>query len=283
MVREIDALGGMMGLWADASGIQFRTLNSSRGAAVRSTRAQIDRDCYMSAVKRDLFARPGLTIWQDQAVEVLGDSHAEGVRTLSGQEFFAAHVILTTGTFLSGLIHIGLNNMPGGRLGDAPATGLSASPQKHGLRLGRLKTGTPPRLLSSSIQWDGLQKMHGDSPLPCFSSYGPRPSLPQIPCHITWTNEKTHEIIRGGLDRSPLFSGVIKGTGARYCPSIEDKIFRFPDRDRQQIFLEPEALNGQEGYPNAVSTSFPLVIQIAMLRSVPGREQVRVVRPGYAF
>lgn len=221
MVREIDALGGMMGLWADAAGIQFRTLNSSRGAAVRATRTQIDRESYMAVVKRDLFAQPRLTIWQDQATDILGEGRVEGIRTLSGLEFYAPQLILTTGTFLSGLIHIGLTNMPGGRLGDAPSIGLSASMQKHGLRLGRLKTGTPPRLLSSSINWEGLQKMYGDSPLPCFSFYGPRPPLPQVPCHVTWTNQATHEIIRGGLDRSPLFSGVIKGTGARYCPSIE--------------------------------------------------------------
>lgn len=283
MVREIDALGGMMGLWADAAGIQFRTLNSSRGAAVRATRTQIDRESYMAVVKRDLFAQPRLTIWQDQATDILGEGRVEGIRTLSGLEFYAPQLILTTGTFLSGLIHIGLTNMPGGRLGDAPSIGLSASMQKHGLRLGRLKTGTPPRLLSSSINWEGLQKMYGDSPLPCFSFYGPRPPLPQVPCHVTWTNQATHEIIRGGLDRSPLFSGVIKGTGARYCPSIEDKIFRFPDRDRHQIFLEPEGLNGYECYPNGVSTSMPLDIQMAMLRSVPGLEKVKVVRPGYAI
>lgn len=283
LVREIDALGGMMGLWADASGIQFRTLNSSRGAAVRSTRAQIDRESYMAAVKRDLLAQPRLSIWQDQAMEILGEGRAEGVRTLSGLVFRARHVVMTTGTFLAGLIHIGLCNMPGGRLGDAPSVGLSDSLKKHGLRLGRLKTGTPPRLLSSSIRWEGLQKMYGDAPLPCFSFYGPKPPLPQVPCHITWTNERAHEAIRGGLDRSPLFSGVIKGTGARYCPSIEDKIFRFPDRDRHQIFLEPEGLDGRECYPNGVSTSMPLDVQTAMLRSVPGLENVKLVRPGYAI
>lgn len=283
LVREIDALGGMMGLWADAAGIQFRILNSSRGAAVRCTRAQIDRDAYSSAVKKDLFSQPCLSVWQDLAEEVLGNGRVEGVRTLSGLTFHAPHVILTTGTFLSGLIHIGLNNMPGGRLGDAPSTGLSASLKKHGLRLGRLKTGTPPRLLSSTIDWAALQDMHGDSPLPAFSFHGSRPPLRQIPCHITWTNERTHEVIRGGLDRSPLFSGVIKGTGARYCPSIEDKIFRFPDRDRHQIFLEPEGLDSPECYPNGVSTSMPFDVQIAMLRSISGLERVKVVRPGYAI
>lgn len=283
LVREIDALGGMMGLWADAAGIQFRTLNSSRGAAVRSTRAQIDRDAYLAVVKRDLFARPGLTIWQDMVTEILGTDRAKGVGTGSGLTFYAPHVILTTGTFLCGLIHIGLRNMPGGRLGDAPAAGLSDSLRKHGLRLGRLKTGTPPRLLSASIARDGLKTLYGDTPLPCFSFYGPRPPLPQVPCHITWTNETAHTVIRAALDRSPLFSGVIKGTGARYCPSIEDKIFRFPDRDRHQIFLEPEGLHSPEVYPNGVSTSMPLDVQIAMLRSLPGLEDVRLVRPGYAI
>ena len=283
MVREIDALGGMMGLWADECGIQFRTLNTSKGPAVRATRAQIDRESYLAAVRRDVFSLPGLTVWQDQVDAVLGQSRATGVHTASGMEFYAPHVIITAGTFLDGLIHIGLENMPGGRLGDPPATGLSESLRKHGLNLGRLKTGTPPRLLSSSIDWSKLEAMPGDTPPPSFSFHGPRPALPQLDCHVSWTNAQTHEIIKGGLDRSPLFSGVIKGTGARYCPSIEDKIFRFPDKERHHIFLEPEGLNNPECYPNGVSTSMPLDIQIAMLRSVPGLEQVKLVRPGYAI
>lgn len=283
LVREIDALGGMMGLWADAAGIQFRTLNSSRGAAVRATRAQIDRDVYAQVVKQDIFAQPRLTVWQDQAEEILGQGRISGIRTASGVEFYAPQVILTTGTFLAGLIHIGLSNMPGGRLGDAPACRLSESMRAHGLRLGRLKTGTPPRLLISSIHLDKLGSIRSDDPLPCFSFYGPRPPLEQVPCHVTWTNERTHEIIRGGLDRSPLFSGVIKGTGTRYCPSIEDKIFKFPDKDKHHIFLEPEGLNRSECYPNGVSTSMPLDIQTAMLRSIEGLEDVKVVRPGYAI
>ena len=283
MTREIDALGGMLGLWADAAGIQFRTLNTGKGAAVRATRAQIDREAFTFAVKRDIFSQERLTVWQDQVEAILGEGRVSGVRTAYGLEFFAPHVILTTGTFLQGLIHIGMTNMPGGRLGDAPASGLSASLRAHGLSLGRLKTGTPPRLLTASIDMAALQELRGDDPLPSFSFHGPRPPLPQAPCHITWTNERTHDIIRSGLDRSPLFSGVIKGTGARYCPSVEDKIFRFPDRERHQIFIEPEGLNGRECYPNGVSTSLPLDIQIAMLRSIPGLENVTVVRPGYAI
>lgn len=283
LTREIDALGGMLGLWADAAGIQFRTLNTGKGAAVRATRAQIDREAFASAVKRDIFAQERLTVWQDQVTAVLGRGRVTGVRTACGLEFAASRVVLTTGTFLRGLIHIGLTSMPGGRLGDAPATGLSASLHEHGLSLGRLKTGTPPRLLTASIDRSALRDLRGDEPLPSFSFHGPRPPLRQTACHITWTNERTHEIIRSGLDRSPLFSGVIKGTGARYCPSVEDKIFRFPDRERHQVFLEPEGLNGRECYPNGVSTSLPLDIQIAMLRSIRGLEKVEMVRPGYAI
>lgn len=283
MTREIDALGGMLGLWADAAGIQFRTLNTGKGASVRATRAQIDREAFSAAVKKSVFAQERLAVWQDQVEAILGDGKVAGVRTASGLEFFAPHVILTTGTFLCGLIHIGLTSMPGGRLGDAPAAGLSGSLRRHGLRLGRLKTGTPPRLLASSIHWDALRELWGDEPLPSFSFHGPRPPLRQAPCHITWTTEQTHEIIRSGLDRSPLFSGVIEGTGARYCPSVEDKIFRFPDRERHQVFLEPEGLNGLECYPNGVSTSLPFDVQLAMLHSIPGLEHVKVVRPGYAI
>lgn len=283
LVREIDALGGMMGLWADAAGIQFRTLNSSRGPAVRSTRAQVDRDIYASVARRDILAQKHLTVWQDMGEAILGKGRATGIRTASGLEFYAPHVILTTGTFLSGLIHIGLHNAPGGRLGDAPSCGLSASLRAHGLKLGRLKTGTPPRLLSSSVDWQSLDVIYSDTPLPSFSFYGPRPPLEQVPCGVTWTNERTHGIIRSALDRSPLFSGLIKGTGTRYCPSIEDKIFRFPDKDRHHIFLEPEGLNRGECYPNGISTSMPLDVQIAMLRTIVGLEKVRMVRPGYAI
>ncbi|MDR3175896.1 MAG: tRNA uridine-5-carboxymethylaminomethyl(34) synthesis enzyme MnmG [Desulfovibrio sp.] len=282
MVREIDALGGRMGVWADAAGIQFRTLNTGKGAAVRATRAQMDRDAYSRAVKKDVFGQSGLSVRQDQAVDILGGGRAEGVRCATGAEFFARHVILTTGTFLNGLLHIGLSNFPGGRLGDAPALGLSDSLRRRGLNLGRLKTGTTPRLLSSSVNWAATEAQHGDTPPPSFSFHGPKPALRQVACHITWTNPDTHAAIRAGLDRSPLFSGVIKGTGPRYCPSIEDKIFRFPDRDRHHIFLEPEGLESPECYVNGLSTSMPLDVQEAMLRTIPGLEDAEIVRPGYA-
>ena len=284
MVREIDALGGMMGLWADAGGIQFRTLNMSKGPAVRATRAQMDRDAYMAAVKRTLFSLPGLRIWQDEVREVLtqGD-HASGVRTALGLEFQAPHVLLTTGTFLNGRIHVGLTHLPSGRLGDAPAVGLSDSLRRLGFRLGRLKTGTCARLLRSSIDFSKLEEQHGDTPPPAFSFHGPGPRLPQVSCHITWTNAAAHEAIRSGFDRSPLFTGVIEGTGARYCPSIEDKVARFPDRERHQIFLEPEGLHSAEVYANGISTSLPLDVQQAMLAAIPGLEHAVMVRPGYAI
>lgn len=284
MVREIDALGGMMGLWADAAGIQFRTLNTSKGPAVRATRAQIDRDAYQRAVKGSLFRQPHLRIWQDSVNGLLAEGgRVRGVRTAQGMEFSARAVLLTTGTFLEGLIHIGLTNMPGGRLGDAPARGLSASLRELGLRLGRLKTGTTPRLLKSSINFAVLEEQPGDTPPPGFSFHGPGPVLPQVACHVTWTTARTHEIIRSGFDRSPMFTGVIKGTGARYCPSIEDKVARFPQRDRHQIFIEPEGLDSAECYANGIPTSLPLDIQLAMIASIPGLEQAVMVRPGYAI
>lgn len=284
MVREIDALGGMMGLWADRAGIQFRTLNASKGPAVRATRAQIDRDSYMEAAKAALFAEPGITIWQDTVDEVLErGGRAAGVRTELGQTFEAPHVILTTGTFLCGLIHVGLTHFPGGRLGDAAAMKLSDSLRKHGLTLGRLKTGTTPRLLRSSIDFSQMEEQPGDDPAPGFSFYGPKPGQPQVPCYVTWTNERTHDAIRSGMDRSPLFTGVIEGTGARYCPSVEDKVARFPERERHHVFIEPEGLNGQECYANGISTSLPLDVQLAMIASIPGLEHAKMVRPGYAI
>ena len=284
MVREIDALGGMMGLWTDAAGIQFRTLNTGKGPAVRATRAQMDRDVYMRQVRASLFGQENLTIWQDQVEEILtANGRATGLRTATGLEFQAPHIVLTTGTFLRGLMHIGLHQIPGGRMGDAPAEKLSRSLGAIGLRLGRLKTGTTPRLLLPSIDLDKVGEQPGDMPLPCFSFHGPVPALAQLPCYITWTNEHTHAIIRSGLDRSPLFSGVIQGTGARYCPSVEDKIFRFPDRERHQIFLEPEGLNSPECYANGLSTSLPIDIQISMIKTIPGLENARLVRPGYAI
>lgn len=288
LVREIDALGGSMGLWADAAGIQFRVLNSSKGPAVRARRAQIDRDEYVRVVKRDMFTQPNLVIWQDMVTEVLSEGQGEskklcGVRTALGKEFTAPNVILTTGTFLRGLIHVGLTQQSGGRMGDAAAEGLSSSLQAHGLELGRLKTGTTPRLLTSSIDFSVMEAQAGDNPAPGFSFHGPGPVLAQKPCYITWTNERTHDAIRSGLDRSPLFTGVISGTGARYCPSIEDKIARFPERERHQIFVEPEGLNGQECYPNGISTSLPLDVQEKLLNTIPGLEHARIVRPGYAI
>lgn len=284
MVREIDALGGMMGLWADAAGIQFRTLNMSKGPAVRATRAQIDREAYQRALKKTLYATPGLRLWQDTVTDVTtAAGRVAGVRTAQGLEFAARHVLLTTGTFLDGRIHIGLTNLPGGRLGDAPALGLSDSLRALGLELGRLKTGTTPRLLRASIDFSRLEEQRGDTPPPAFSFHGPGPVLPQVSCHITWTTARTHEIIRSGFDRSPLFTGVIQGVGARYCPSIEDKVARFPQRERHQIFLEPEGLDSAEVYANGISTSLPLDVQMAMLRSIPGLEGVVMARPGYAI
>ena len=284
MVREIDALGGMMGLWADAGGIQFRTLNMSKGPAVRATRAQMDRDAYQRVVRATLYNTPGLRLWQDEVTDILAaQGRVAGVRTAQGLTFAAPHVLLTTGTFLDGRIHVGLTSLPGGRLGDPPAHGLSSALRRLGLRLGRLKTGTTPRLLRSSIDFSRLEEQRGDVPPPGFSFHGPGPSLPQVSCHIAWTTSETHQIIRGGFDRSPLFTGVIQGTGARYCPSIEDKVARFPDRERHQIFLEPEGLHSGEVYANGISTSLPLDVQEAMIHSISGLERAVMARPGYAI
>lgn len=284
IVREIDALGGMMGLWADKAGIQFRTLNRSKGPAVRATRAQVDRDLYMQAVKQDIFSQPNLSVWQDTVESIIvKDGHTGGVKTALGQIFDSQHVILTTGTFLSGLMHIGKKNFSGGRLGDAGSSKLSSSLHSIGLHLGRLKTGTTPRLLKASIDFTSMEMQLGDSPIPSFSFHGPKPSQPQVPCYITWTNEYTHDVIRSGMDRSPIFTGVIAGTGARYCPSIEDKVARFADRDRHQIFVEPEGLTSQECYINGISTSLPLDIQLALIATIPGLENAHMVRPGYAI
>jgi len=284
MVREIDALGGSMGLWADAAGIQFRQLNQSKGPAVRSTRAQIDRAEYLRVVQRDLFAQPNLWIFQDMAEAVLTEAgRAAGVRTRLGQEFRARAVLLTTGTFLAGLLHIGLTHFPGGRLGDPASEGLSPCLRALGFELGRLKTGTPPRLLKSSIDFSALQAQQGDDPPTPFSFLNRNVPLRQVPCHLTYTNAATHAAIRTGFDRSPLFSGVIQGTGARYCPSVEDKVARFPDKERHQIFLEPEGLDSPEVYPNGISTSLPLDIQKLLLATIPGLEQAVITRPGYAI
>lgn len=284
IVREIDALGGMMGIWADEAGIQFRTLNKSKGPAVRATRAQVDRDLYMQAVKRDLFSQPNLSIWQDTVETVIvKNGCTNGVQTILGQIFNSQYVILTTGTFLCGLLHIGQKNFSGGRLGDVASSNLSSSLHNIGLNIGRLKTGTTPRLLKTSIDFKAMEMQLGDISVPSFSFHGPKPAQPQVPCYITWTNEHTHEIIRSGMDRSPIYTGAIAGIGARYCPSIEDKVARFSDRDRHQIFVEPEGLTSQECYINGISTSLPLDVQLALIATIPGLEKAHMVRPGYAI
>ncbi|WP_027367283.1 tRNA uridine-5-carboxymethylaminomethyl(34) synthesis enzyme MnmG [Desulfocurvibacter africanus] len=284
IVKEIDALGGRMGLWADQAGIQFRILNTRKGPAVRATRAQIDRREYMRVVQRDLFAQDNLWILQDMAEAVLVENgRAAGVATSLGQRFASRAVLLTTGTFLQGLIHVGLMNYSGGRMGDPASMGLSKNLADLGLELGRLKTGTTPRLLKDSIDFSELEPQPGDNPPLPFSFHSPGVVLPQVDCHITYTNERTHAAIREGFERSPMFTGIIKGTGARYCPSIEDKVARFPDKERHQVFIEPEGLDSPEVYPSGIPTSLPLDIQKRMIASIPGLEQAQIVRPGYAI
>src|SRR5438552_3250445 len=285
LVKEIDALGGAMALATDEAGIQFRILNASKGPAVRATRAQADRLLYKQAIRSRLENQPRLTLFQ-QAVDDLtfdGD-RVTGVLTQIGIRFKADAVVLTTGTFLAGLIHVGLQNYEAGRAGDPPAKALAARLRERKLPVGRLKTGTPPRLDGRTIDFSVLAKQPGDDPAPVFSFVGDRAMHPeQMPCWITHTNERTHEIIRAGLDRSPLFTGVIKGIGPRYCPSIEDKVVRFPERDRHQIFLEPEGLTTSEIYPNGISTSLPFDVQLALVRSMKGCENAQIVRPGYSI
>ncbi len=284
LVKEIDALGGEMAKNIDETGIQFRQLNTKKGPAVRSSRAQADLNLYHLRMKRVLEKQENLFIRQSLAEEILVDGRVvQGVATDAGEKFLAKAVIITTGTFLRGLVHIGLKNFPSGRLGDLPSENLSYSLKRLGFVLGRLKTGTCARLDGKTIDFSGLQRQHGDLPPKPFSFSKKEIKLPQVPCYITYTNPKTHEIIRSGLDRSPLFCGVIKGIGPRYCPSIEDKVVRFSDKDRHQIFLEPVGLDTVEIYPNGLSTSLPMDIQIKMLHSVPGLERVRIIRPGYAI
>ncbi len=284
MVKEIDALGGMMGKWADQAGIQFRILNTRKGPAVRSSRAQIDRDEYIKVVQRDIFTCPNLFVRQETAASLTVEGgRITGVVTTLGEIIPCRAALLTTGTFLQGLIHVGLKNFSGGRYGDPASQGLSPRLQELGLEIGRLKTGTVPRLLKSSIDYAVMEEQPGDNPPRPFSFDSPGIRLSQVSCFMTWTTERTHEIIRSGFERSPMFTGVIKGTGARYCPSIEDKVARFPEKDRHQIFVEPEGLNSFEVYPNGIPTSLPLDIQKALVASIPGLEKAQIIRPGYAI
>ncbi len=285
LVKEVDALGGVMALATDEAGIQFRTLNASKGPAVRATRAQADRLLYRHAIRHRLETQPRLTLFQ-QAVDdiLLEQDRVVGVATQLGLRFRAGAVILTTGTFLGGLIHVGLSNYAAGRAGDPAAVTLASRLRELALPVGRLKTGTPPRLDARTIDFSVMEAQPGDSPEPVFSFLGRREMHPrQVPCWITHTNERTHDIIRSALDRSPMFTGVIQGVGPRYCPSIEDKIHRFAGKASHQIFLEPESLATAEIYPNGISTSLPFDVQLELVRSVRGLEHAHIVRPGYAI
>jgi tRNA uridine 5-carboxymethylaminomethyl modification enzyme len=285
LVKEVDALGGAMAIATDESGIQFRVLNSSKGPAVRATRAQADRLLYKRAIRSRLENQPNLTLFQ-QAVEdlTLEGDRVTGVVTQLGISFSGRAVVLTTGTFLSGLVHVGLSNYQAGRAGDPPSISLAARLRELKLPVGRLKTGTPPRIDGRSIDFSVMQRQPGDDPAPAFSFLGtPQMHPRQLPCWITHTNARTHEIIRGGLDRSPMYTGVIEGVGPRYCPSIEDKIHRFASKQSHQIFLEPEGLTTHEFYPNGISTSLPFDVQLELVRSIRGLENAHVLRPGYAI
>ncbi len=285
LVREVDALDGAMAIATDEAGIQFRTLNASKGPAVRATRAQADRVLYRQAIRRRLENQPNLWLFQQPVDDILiAGERAAGVVTQSGVRFRSRSLVLTTGTFLAGLIHIGLQHYPAGRAGDPASVTLAARLRELKLPVGRLKTGTPPRLDARTIDFDVLQEQPGDTPEPVFSFLGDRALHPrQLPCWITHTNERTHEIIRAGLDRSPMFTGVIEGVGPRYCPSIEDKIHRFAGKSGHQIFLEPEGLTSNEIYPNGISTSLPFDVQIELVHSIRGLESAHLVRPGYAI
>ncbi len=284
LVREIDALDGLMGRIADRSGIQFRVLNRRKGPAVRGPRAQIDRKLYAAAMQDAIRNTANLTVIEGEADDLLlSDSRICGIRLGDGREFAVGAVVVTTGTFLRGLIHLGEKNWPAGRVGEAPAIGLSRSFERAGFTLGRLKTGTPSRLDGSTIDWSAVEMQPGDDPIEPFSVLTDRITTPQIECGITRTTSATHDIIRANVHRSPMYSGQIKSTGPRYCPSIEDKIVRFGDRDGHQIFLEPEGLDDTTVYPNGISTSLPEEIQLAILATIPGLEHVKMVRPGYAI
>ncbi|HDL8286616.1 TPA: tRNA uridine-5-carboxymethylaminomethyl(34) synthesis enzyme MnmG [Yersinia enterocolitica] len=285
LVKEIDALGGLMAMATDQAGIQFRILNASKGPAVRATRAQADRVLYRQAVRTALENQPNLMIFQ-QPVEdlIVENDRVVGAVTKMGLKFRAKAVVLTVGTFLDGKIHIGLENYSGGRAGDPPSISLSQRLRELPLRVNRLKTGTPPRIDARTIDFSQLAPQQGDTPIPVFSFLGNASQHPeQMACHITYTNEKTHEVIRNNLDRSPMYAGIIEGIGPRYCPSIEDKVMRFADRNSHQIFLEPEGLTSNEIYPNGISTSLPFDVQMQIVRSMKGLENARIVRPGYAI
>ncbi|MCK4535627.1 MAG: tRNA uridine-5-carboxymethylaminomethyl(34) synthesis enzyme MnmG, partial [Desulfuromonadales bacterium] len=283
LVKEIDALGGEMARNIDATGIQFRVLNTKKGPAVRASRAQADRHLYSRQMKQVIEAQENLDLKQGQVMRLLvKEMKIAGVETREAS-FFAPAVVLTTGTFMRGLIHVGLVNYPGGRAGEPPSETLSDNLRELGFSVGRLKTGTPPRLDALSIDFSKLEAQPGDlNPKP-FSADTEKITQQQVPCYITYTNQKTHEIIRAGLNRSPLYSGVIEGVGPRYCPSIEDKVVRFPEKDQHQIFLEPEGLTSGEVYPNGLPTSLPLDVQIDFLHTIPGLENAKVMRPGYAI
>lgn len=285
LVREIDALGGAMAAATDQAGIQFRVLNRRKGPAVRATRAQADRSLYRTAIQGLLLNQPHLDIFQDSVEDLsLEGNRVTGAKTRSGLHFMARTVVLTAGTFLRGQLHLGMSSHQGGRAGDAAAIGLADRLRELCPRVGRLKTGTPPRLDARSIDFSSMQQQWGDEPRPVMSLFGDRNSHPrQLCCWITATNERTHDIIRGNLDRSPMFGGVIEGTGPRYCPSIEDKIHRFADKESHQIFLEPEGLATTELYPNGISTSLPYDVQLEFVRSIQGMENAHIIRPGYAI
>ncbi|MGV6806368.1 MAG: tRNA uridine-5-carboxymethylaminomethyl(34) synthesis enzyme MnmG [bacterium] len=285
LVKEVDALGGAMARATDRAGIQFRILNSRKGPAVRATRAQADRVLYKAAIREILENQANLTIFQQAAEDLITEGdRVTGVVTQMGLKFSAPVVVLTAGTFLGGRIHIGLENYAGGRAGDPPSIGLAKRLRELPLRVDRLKTGTPPRIDARSVDLDSLEKQWGDQPLPVMSYLGSVDEHPeQVCCYITHTNDQTHEIIRGGLDRSPMYSGVIEGVGPRYCPSIEDKVVRFADKNSHQIFVEPEGLTTNELYPNGISTSLPFDVQMALVRSIRGFENAAITRPGYAI
>ncbi|CZF84863.1 tRNA uridine-5-carboxymethylaminomethyl(34) synthesis enzyme MnmG [Grimontia marina] len=285
LVKEVDALGGLMARAIDKGGIQFRTLNVSKGPAVRATRAQADRALYKAAVREALENQPNLMLFQ-QAVNdlIVEKDQVIGVVTEMGLKFRARSVVLTVGTFLGGKIHIGLENYSGGRAGDPPSIALADRLRELPFRVDRLKTGTPPRIDARTVDFSVMQTQHGDDPCPVFSFMGHMSEHPrQIPCYITYTNEKTHDVIRSNLDRSPMYAGVIEGIGPRYCPSIEDKVMRFADKDKHQIFVEPEGLTTNELYPNGISTSLPFDVQMGIIHSIKGFENARVIRPGYAI